>query len=66
LSIDVANILLQAGIRRAASAVRNRAIGVDTALLRSRRREHHGCERKSDGECELHVAEVVMVVMMMR
>lgn len=63
LSIDVANILLQAGIGCAASAVGDGAIRVNTSLLRSWRRERDGCERKSDGECELHVAEVVMLIL---
>jgi hypothetical protein len=50
LAVDIANILLQAGVGSAAGAVGNGAAGV----LRGRSRKCHGGEGESDGESELH------------
>jgi hypothetical protein len=50
LAVDVAHILLQAGVGCAAGAVRNRTARV----LRGWSRKCHRGEGESDGESELH------------
>jgi hypothetical protein len=50
LAVNVAHILLQAGVGCAAGAVGNRA----ACVLGSGGRESHGGEGESDGESELH------------
>jgi hypothetical protein len=49
-AIDVANILLQAGVGCAACAVGNGATGI----LRRRCREGERCKRNKNGDGELH------------